>query len=42
MLPLSHNLEVSSVNNNNNNNNNNKRSYEATAVSSFICIQCKQ
>ena len=36
MVPLSHHLDVSSVNNNNNN----KWRYDATAITSFRCIQC--
>ena len=36
MLQLSHHLDVSSVNNKNN-----KLRYDATAISSFRCIQCK-
>ena len=37
-LPLSPHLDVSNVSNNNNNN---KLRYDATASSSFRCIQCK-
>ena len=36
MQPQSHHLDVSSIYNNNN-----KLRYDATAISSFRCIQCK-
>ena len=38
VVPLSPHLDVSNVSNNNNNN---KRRYDATAISSFRCTQCK-